>query len=313
MKKNIFTALLTAFMALQVTGLHAAKPIIQCDSSTPLKMVNTCAPEVTLNIASTEEVFDAIKNVPARSSIVASLFDTSTVPIIKIVKSGATSHLAFYGLSKSSVFGGNSKRVLVNITNWPNSSSVGISQLLTSKSIAISGYPNNAFYGFGPATKYVANTCVQDLLSTPLTPIFNCPSTSVSYKPNLVISDVHPSEYQALNRPISGSLGKLSLIQSTPTFLAGFGFAVNESFYRALQAQNIQDGRLPSNCTVGDNSGKCQPSIKRTHLASLLSKEGSVKSASDLIPGDITPITLNQAHITHSAKTVQNILLLNNP
>jgi hypothetical protein len=44
-----------------------------------------------------------------------------------------------------------------------------------------------------------------------------------------------------------------------------------------------------------------------------MSKEGSVKSASDLISGDTTPITLNQAHITHSAKAVQNLLLLNNP
>jgi hypothetical protein len=38
--------------------------------STPVNMVNTCAPEVTLNIALTGAVFDAIKNASAQYSIV---------------------------------------------------------------------------------------------------------------------------------------------------------------------------------------------------------------------------------------------------
>jgi len=335
MKKNIFTNLLTAFLALQVTDGIAATTVVQCDTSTPVKMVNTCAPEVTLNVAATGQVFNAISNVPVELSIVGSLFDTSTLPIIKIVKSGATSHLSFYGLLKQSVFGGNSKRVLVNITAWPNSSSVGISQLLSgkititqlmetslneitsltkaAKSTAISGYPNNAFYGFSPSTKYIANSCVQDASSTQQAPTLNCPVTSISYKPNLVLSHVEPNEYQALNVPVTGILGKLSLVKSVPTFLAGFGVAVNDSFYRALQGQNVRDGVLPLSCSIGDKSGVCQPSIKQAQLASLMSKEGSVKSASHLIPGEETILTLNQAHITHSAKAVQNLLLLNNP
>jgi streptogramin lyase len=313
MKKIIFTNLLTAIVAFQVTGLFAATPVIQCDTSTPVKMVNTCAPEVTLNVASTEEVFDAIKTASVQSSVVASLFDTSRVPIVKIVKSGATSHQSFYGVSKPSVFGGKSKRVQVNITNWPNSSSVGISQLLTSRSIAIAGYPNNAFYGFAPPAKNVANTCLQDAASTDQAPILNCPSTSVSYKPNLVLSHVHPTEYQALNIPVTGSLGKLSITQSIPTFMAGFGVAVNESFYRALQGQNILDGVLPPSCSVGDMTGVCQPSIKQAQLASLISKDGGVKASSDLIPGDTTVLFLTQTVVSHSQKAVQNLLLLNNP
>jgi hypothetical protein len=313
MKNIICTNLLIAFLAFQGTLLFAATPsttATQCDTSTIERKVNTCPPEVTLNIASTSSVFTAISNSPVQSSIVSSIFDTS-VPVAKILNSNSASHVSFYGQSRGGLFSKGSKRVLVNITNWTNSSSVGISQLLTSQSIAIAGYAENAFYVYTKPSATQSGCATVDS-TNPLAPVLNCPITSVSYKPNFVISDVEPSEYQALNNPVSGTLGKLSLIRSAPTFLQGFGIAVNDSFYRALQGQNIRDGVLPSSCTVGDMTGACQPSIKQAQLSSLYSTEGKVKAVSDLISGDTTPLTLNQAELTHATKAAQNMLLLNN-
>lgn len=215
--KNFISKLLTAFLALHGTLSFAASTAVKCDTSTMLSKVNTCAPEVTLNIASIEGVFDAITTAPIQSSIVSSIFDTSA-PIAKILNTNSAQHVSFYGQSRADIFGGASKRILVNITNWPNSSSVGVAQLLTSKSTAIVGYTNNAFYGYTKpsATQAVIEGCTTVDSTNPLAPVLSCPITSISYKPNFVISDVEPSEHQALNNPVSGTLGKLSLVQSTP-------------------------------------------------------------------------------------------------
>jgi len=311
MKYLLLTKIFTLFLAFQGTLLFAATPVSPCDASTIERKVSTCAPDVTLNITSIGTVYNWITNVPFQSSIVSSIFDTS-VPVARILNSSSTSHVSFYGQSKPYIFGGTSKRVLVNITNWTNSSSVGISQLLTSQSIAIAGYADNAFYGYTQPSTTQAG-CFSVDSSIPLAPVLGCPITSISYKPNFVISYVEPSEYQALNNPVSGTLGKLSLIRSTPTFLQGFGIAVNDRFYRALQGQNLRDGVLPASCSVGDMTGACQPSIKQAQLSSLFSKEGKVKAVSDLISGDTTPLTLNQAELTHATKAAQNMLLLNYP
>jgi len=283
-----------------------ARPVaVTCDLTSPLSAANTCSPEITFNYATFGPSRDEL-------AVVSTLFDTSTYPVSKIKHSSlTTSHRSYFGMSKASVTGA-PKRLLVNVSSWGNSSSVGISQLLSGGK-AISGFPNNLFYLYGPASKYSPNSCPYDASSTPQLPVLVCPSVGVSYKATMALTAVEPSEYQLLNTPITGSLGKLSLLKSSPTYLMGFGVAVNQSFYNALMAQNIKDGLLPSDCVAGDTSYRCQPSIKSAAYASLISKEGSVKGAAALIPGDLTLLTLNQAISTSATKAASNILFLNNP
>jgi serine/threonine protein kinase, bacterial len=283
-----------------------ARPVaVTCDLTSPLSAANTCSPEITFNYATFGPSRDEL-------AVVSTLFDTSTYPVSQIKHSSlTTSHRSYFGMSKASVTSA-PKRLLVNVSSWGNSSSVGISQLLSGGK-EISGFPSNLFYLYGPASKYSPNSCTYDASSTLQLPVLVCPSVGVSYKATMALSAVEPSEYQLLNTPITGSLGKLSLLKSSPTYLMGFGVAVNQSFYNALMAQNIKDGLLPSDCVAGDTSYRCQPSIKSAAYASLISKEGSVKGTAGLIPGDLTLLTLNQAISTSATKAASNILFLNNP
>ena len=50
-----------------------------------------------------------------------------------------------------------------------------------------------------------------------------------------------------------------------------------------LQARNIAEHLIPSSCSVGDMTAACQPTIRSADYASLISKQGAVKTAAALL------------------------------
>jgi hypothetical protein len=231
----------------------AAVPALACRTDAPANFVNTCSPDVVFRVSTQDGT--NLDDLSLGSLLPLSLFDTAASKVVKIVTTTAQSSdsIAYFGISKPSVTGGSAKRLMVQLTSWPNSSAVGISQML-SKGSPAKGFTGNVFYNFSPE-KNIANTCsVDTLTSTDSLPVLKCPTVSTSTLPNLVISAVAPGEFLALPAPTRGSLGKINKLLNPPTplFLTGFGVAVNMHLYKALQAANQSMGLIPSSCVSGD-------------------------------------------------------------
>jgi len=117
------------------------------------------------------------------------------------------------------------------------------------------------------------------------------------------------------DKAIKGGMAKFSTalanIKRTNIAMQGFGVAVNNNFYGALQAAqglNTDSCAPTTTTTVGSVTGTvttttttsvsyayteaCQPSISRAQYASLVTTEGSIKSTAGFIAGDNTMLTL---------------------
>ena len=314
MKYLLALALLTLVSFQSNAATKATVQALACRTDTAANFVNTCTPDavfrVTMQDGTNLDDLNLINLLPI------SLFDAGARSIVKIVHTTASpsNSVAFYGISKPSATGGVAKKLMVQFSSWPNSSAVGISQML-SKGSPTSLFAGNVFYNFSPE-KNIANTCTVDAASTSSLSIVKCAAVSTSTAPNLVISAVAPSEFLALPAPVSGSLGKINTLLNPPTplFLTGFGVAVNTNFYKALQTANMSKGMIPSSCVLGDTTtGACQPSLNSTVISSLFSKQGSVRSANGLITGDKTSLFVNTYSTASSTQAATGIAFLNTP
>ena len=287
--------LLLAFTLLTLVSFQSisATTKLTCRADTAANFVNTCPPDVVFRVAMQDGTNLDDLNLSNLLSI--SLFDLGARDIVKIVHTTTSPSIsvAYYGVSKPSATGGVPKKLMVQISSWPNSSAVGISQML-SKGKPISKYEGNVFYNFSPE-KNIANTCSSDSTSNASLSVLKCPTVSTSTSPNLVTSAVAASEYLELPTPVSGSLGKLTLLNPPKAlFLTGFGVAVNNNLYKALQAAHLSKGMIPSSCVLGDTTtGACQPSLNSAVISGLLSKQGNVRSANGLIAGDNNQLFVN--------------------
>lgn len=277
-----------AVLALCSSASFAAT-VLACKTDTAVNMVNTCAPEASLYVAGSSALGGALGVV-----VPADLFDQSVTPLIKI-KDTASSNgsagavTAWYGMSKAALTGGTSKRLFV-VYNKQNGSAAGVSQLLsTPKDLTI---PENDVVTVG-AVKNVAGNCTADAASTTAVPVLSCTSHAPS-QADMAISDVAPIELYKLEgvKPAA-----LTTVKSTPLALQGFGVAVNANLYAALQtAQN----------TTG------VPSIRRADYASLISKEGTIKSAAGLIPGSTETLTLARRDDLSGTQASSNMFFADN-
>jgi hypothetical protein len=98
----------------------------------------------------------------------------------------------------------------------------------------------------------------------------------------------------------------LSKLTTKPLAMQGFAIAVNNNFYNALQTYQISTGALPATCT-GSYTEACQPSISRAQYASLVTKEGSIKSAAGFIPGSTEVLTLARRDQLSGTQATSNI------
>jgi len=288
-----------AVMSLSATASFAqTKPT--CSSTvTDITHINWCAPEATLFIAGSSALAAGI------TSVIPDLFDISTdgsKKIYKISDSSSTGNAngnksattAWYGTSKSGVFG-TQKRLLV-VYNNNNGSGAGVSLVMgpIKSGKLVSGNPveSNVIY-VGP-TKNVANTCATTTATgTALNEIISgttyvytntvtCSNTA-DIPADLAISDVRAEEVYKFYKNVPTSV-KFTNYTQTPLVLQGFGLVVNWNMYKALQ--DVQAGvSLAAACggvTAADADRilpSCQPSVRSVDYATLVKKDGTKSAA----------------------------------
>ena len=300
-------------MSLSGFASNFISPKLTCITDTPVSFVNTCSPDVVLRVSMQDAT--NLDSLNLNNFLPLSLFENGAGKFVKIIHPSvpASTSVAYFGFAKSFI-GLPAKKLMVEFSSWPNSSAVGISQMLSNGKV-INGFEGNVFFNFSPENN-VANSCTSDASSTLHFPVLRCPVVSTSTNPNLVISAVAPTEFLGIPSPKIGALGKIEKLLNTPTplFMTGFGVAVNKNLYQALQRSNQSQGLIPSFCSIGDMANaSCQPSLTSASIASLLSTQGSLRSANGLIQGDNTPLHVNIYNPASSTQAATGINFLNTP
>ena len=279
-------------------------PSVTCDSSSQLAMANTCPPEVTFFIAGASALGDATEKVLTVSSAYFAstpvvVIDNGTPNGVKINNptngntpgKGVT---AWYGMSKPELTG-TSKRMLI-VYNKYMGSAAGVSNVMSKDMKSVMMVPEAQVVTVGPVmnipgkpTKgYKANNCTQTTSTS-----IGCESWAWT-KADIGLSDVDVPELVKLydNKKV-----KLSDMTRVPVAMQGFAIGVNNKFYEALQAYQVSTNALPASCTPVSPATSvytelCQPSISSAQYASLVTKEGSIKSAAGFIPGSTEALVL---------------------
>ncbi|WP_133718398.1 type 2 periplasmic-binding domain-containing protein [Methylocaldum gracile] len=102
---------------------------------------------------------------------------------------------------------------------------------------------------------------------------------TILHESDLGVSDVNPDQFRGVNAPIEGGVKQpdvtasqvSSLLDVTPAAGLVFGIPVTLSLYTALQDAQMDQGRIPAGCALGDDSNPdCMPSLSSEQVASLL-------------------------------------------
>ena len=281
---------------------------VTCDTTSQLAMANTCPPEVTFFIAGASALGDATNAVLSANSFGGYFATAPAVIVDRGTPNGVAVNnptnantpgngvTAWYGMSKPELTG-TSKRMLI-VYNKYMGSAAGVSNVMAKdvKSL-ISVVPEAQVVTVGPVPNIVAGKAkgvkANDCVTTNNSSSIACTSWAWT-KADVGLSDVDVTELVKLydNKKIA-----LKDLTRVPVAMQGFAVAVNNNFYEALQAHQVSTGALPSSCTpvapaTSVYTEACQPSISSAQYASLVTKEGGIKSAAGFIPGSTTTLKL---------------------
>jgi hypothetical protein len=285
LKRNLFVA--AALIAGSASSFAAG---ILCETTSSLKFVTTCTPEVTYFIAGSSALGGSVEK------IIKTYFDTTTMYPVKVVDNNTTfgsKVIAYYGMSIPTLTT-TSKRMYI-VYNSYNGSAAGVSNVLAdSKLISPVTVPESQVALVGPYSldkgkNYSAAICESNSASTALAPMVTCSSASprnVSTQADVGLSDVKANELVSLYYDaIKGGAAKASSVianfNQQKIAMQGFSVAVNDKLYDAMAKAQFGDA------CVGVYTLACQPNITSAQYASLVTREGSIKSAAALV-GDIT-------------------------
>ena len=287
-------------------------PSVTCDSSTPLAMANTCAPEVTFFVAGASALGQATSTVLTANNFSGYFASPAAVILDRATENGLLNNptndnkpgggvSAWYGMSQPALTGGTSKRMLIVYNNYMGSAA-GVSNVMSKDMKSVMTVPTAKVVTVGPVlfvpgkpTKGVkANDCKEEVTNTS-TNATGIACTSYAWtKADVGLSDVDATEVVGLypNKKV-----KLSEMTRVPVMMQGFAVGTNHKFYAALQAYQVSTGALPASCTPEAPATyvyteACQPSISSAQYASLVSKEGGIKSAAGFIPGSTETLVL---------------------
>lgn len=263
------------------------------------------AQAAVLNIATqAPEVVVYVTGASAQKTALAASVPTAicaTAADVVTLSNAATGSTGWYCTGKSSLGAAVSGKRVAVLYRSKNGSAAGLNQVL---STAV------------PPTEPQAETID---LST-------CSATSASVKAStcsgtafvestMALSDVNISEFAAgvLNSG-AGYLSPSALTKAN-VGLQGFGIVANPAMYTALQEQNIAEGLIAASCLGDTASYACQPSIRSSDYASLVSLSGSIKDAASLVPNATDAakdLTLCRRVDTSGTQASSNIFFLNN-
>ena len=242
-------------------------------------------------------------------------FFATPADVVKLT--GGSVNDARFGMSNPAVTGGTSVPLLIVYRN-SNGSGSGVRQLLAkgptfsgtdaTRLANIAAIPNTDNSGL------VTLVTCGALSGGPGTWTAACTSTQ-SRAPDIALSDVATQELAGSFPTVGASYYSRSALVSVKNGLQGFGVAANPAAYTALQRQNADEGSLSAAC-IGDPSIACQPSIRKTDYASLISAEGSIKNALTLFnnaPGVVADeITVCRRTDVSGTQASSNTYFLNN-
>ncbi|MEC5217716.1 hypothetical protein RCH09_002678 [Actimicrobium sp. GrIS 1.19] len=258
--------------------------------------ITSQAPELTFYIGGASAQKGGVSVV-----VPADLFATPA-DVIKVTEVAGQKTVGFYGMSLAKLTGGTSVRLYVAY-NSTNGSAQGVNQLLSnakneteSKIVTV----GNAGCSAAVATAITA-TSPNGYAST-------CSTPSVDgVEVDMALADVYPGELvpgALVLAPVGGAVA-LSDLTIKPTAFQGFGVVVNSALYSALQTAQGLVG--------GSDTAANQPSITRADYASLISVQGSIKSAGQLLGnGDATNLTVVRRTDTSGTQASSNLFFANN-
>jgi len=310
-----------------VAGSSFAQTTLTCNKTTPEKFVNTCAPNKTFFIAGASALGDAVSSVVVSTFFDTTALTDVPNGFVEVVDMGSPSGAgvanptnagkagngvkAWYGMSKI-----NPGETLFVVYNSYMGSAAGVSNVMSdAKLLSATTVPESLVVTVGPSTTgkgktavTTANTCA--LVTAPFQPLGDtstsktiasgvnkvaCTTTAVT-RADLALSDVDAQELVGFyGSAIKGGAAKfpdaLALMERKFLAMQGFGVAVNNNFYTALQNAQISSGALASAC-AGVYSEACQPTITRAQYAGIANEEGGIKSAAYFVPGSSEVLTL---------------------
>jgi hypothetical protein len=278
---------LIAVAAFAVCGSSA---FAACDATTALKLVNTCAPEVTVYMAGASAQAPAVKTIMLATNTV---FDT-TKPFA-IVTNNATGQLSTgdntLGAKNTTIYYGTSagKRTAV-VYNVANGSFAGVKQMTEGTGTG-SLFNEQISQGLLTAAQEKAGTALACnpgstptvsgyILSSQASAVV-CPVIPFTYTTTapaggvkgvqLALADVGPDQ---------ASLGVLTAgkwtdakFPVTVTGMQGFGVMVNNVALTALINREIAAGRIDSSCagkTGVTITAACQPNLSHADMTALV-------------------------------------------
>jgi hypothetical protein len=298
-----------ALASMVVVAGSSFAQTVTCDPSSNLAMANTCAPEVTFFIAGASALGDATNTVLSANSFSgyfaaapAVIVDRGTPNGVFVANptnggSPGAGLTAWYGMSQPALTGGTSKRMLI-VYNKYMGSAAGVSNVMAKdlKSL-INVVPEAQVVTVGPVPNLVGGKAkgikANDCVTSGTTSTIACTSWAWT-KADIGLSDVDVTE---LVKMYDNKKVNLSDMTRVPVAMQGFAVGVNHKFYIDLQAAQVTSGALPSSCTpvapaTYVYTEACQPSISSAQYASLVTKEGGIKSAAGFITGSTTPLVL---------------------
>jgi hypothetical protein len=280
-----------AVAALGSSAAFAVCPPTTTVDTNPDPVLETCTIQPTTQ---TFYIAGASAQAQAFNAVAKNLFDVpNNVIQIRAGTTSVNSHVGYYGIR------GGVKTLIV----YRNSggSGAGLRQLVSNTTGAYDLLPganneNNALT-LGTVTAVTGGSGTFVATS----------STNTKQVPSLALLDLNFNEHANGVVPApDASYVAVSALESGKTGLQGFGVVVNPALYTALQNQNTAEGK-----PLGFGG---QPSIRRADYASLISVEGNIKTAADLLndPADLTKIVVCRRADTSGTQAASNIFFLNN-
>jgi len=296
-----------ALASMVVVAGSSFAQTVTCDTSSQLAMANTCPPEVTFFIAGASALGDATNFVltangfggyfAAAPAVIVDRGTPNGVAVVNSTNGGLPGNgvTAWYGMSKPELTG-TSKRMLI-VYNKYMGSAAGVSNVMSKDLKSAMTVPEAQVVTVGPVPNIVAGKAkgvkANDCVTTNNSSSIACTSWAWT-KADIGLSDVDVTELVSVypNKKIA-----LKDLTRVPVAMQGFAVAVNNNFYSALQAHQVSTGALPASCTpvapaTFVYTEACQPSISSAQYASLVTKEGGIKSAAGFIPGSTTTLKL---------------------
>jgi len=364
-------------IAIASLALVAGTSFAACTKDTAVNFVNTCAPAKTFYIAGASALGDAVNSVVVSTFFDTTALPSITNGVVEVVDMGSPSGYnvanptnagksgqgvkAWYGMSKV-----NPGETLLVVYNSYMGSAAGVSNVMSdAKLLNATTVPESLVVRVGPTTtgtgkaaRTVDNNCTA--VTSTITPLGQTDSskfissaankvactTAAVTRADIALSDVDASELVGYyGAAIKGGAAKFPTVLATMKrdFMAmqGFGVAVNNNFYGALQkAQGLYAG-TPGNFTgacaptetaaqpavLADDTATppvaakaavpasisykyteaCQPSITKAQYTSLVTAEGNIKSAAGFIPDSTEVLTLARRDVLSGTQATSDM------